>query len=305
MRREEPETWKLVENKWSGANEKLASQLGDAMAPVFQIFKDSGVELPPTGRCVHESNDLNLYLFPKELDYDKDDDLFEYPPRWLRCDALMQLELDESSEQLSVWSDRLNEAMKGKKEMIFFSLGSIASGNVRLMKHYIEILRQDQDRLYVVSKGANGDQYDLDRGNMIGGNYIPQTYFLKKANMAIIHGGNNSITECMYYGVPIIVLPAFGDQVDNARRIEDLGLGKTFNLYTCNGEQLSKAVDEILADRVMSNKLKEIGERMRSRNDIRKVSYVLRKFLDEGKISEEFVNKCNEKDFDELKHELE
>ena len=41
----------------------------------------------------------------------------------------------------------------------------------------------------------------------------------------ITHGGMFGVQESIYHGVPLIVLPIFEDQFDNARRIEDKGLG--------------------------------------------------------------------------------
>lgn len=40
------------------------------------------------------------------------------------------------------------------------------------------------------------------------------------------HGGIFGIQESIFHWVPMIIMPIWGDQFDNARRIEEKGLGR-------------------------------------------------------------------------------
>jgi len=52
---------------------------------------------------------------------------------------------------------------------------------------------------------------------------------LKRCDAFITHGGANSIHEAFLYSVPVIVVPAFGDQPRNAHAVEDAGVGIGFH----------------------------------------------------------------------------
>jgi UDP:flavonoid glycosyltransferase YjiC (YdhE family) len=110
----------------------------------------------------------------------------------------------------------------------------------------------------IVSKGPQHDQIEL-AGNMSGAEFLPQTSILPQVDLVITHGGNNTVTEALYFGKPMVVLPLFWDQYDNAQRIDECGLGVRLDTYRHERDELLGAVDRLLADRALAQRLADIS----------------------------------------------
>jgi len=83
--------------------------------------------------------------------------------------------------------------------------------------------------LLVVAVGKQEDALD---GLQVPHNAVcvpsfPQVDILRMGvDLFVTHGGQNSFTESIANGVPVVVCPAFGDQKVNSRRAVDLGIGQ-------------------------------------------------------------------------------
>jgi len=75
---------------------------------------------------------------------------------------------------------------------------------------------------------------------------LPQPLLLEAVDLFLTHGGFNSIRESLRTATPLAVLPQFGDQPDNARRVQELGLGREVTDRTPDG--IAAACRAVLAD---------------------------------------------------------
>nr|XP_023965011.1 UDP-glucuronosyltransferase 1-6-like isoform X3 [Chrysemys picta bellii] len=81
--------------------------------------------------------------------------------------------------------------------------------------------------------------------------WLPQNDLLAhpKARAFITHGGSHGIYEGICNGVPMVLMPLFGDQMDNAKRIESRGAGVTLNVLEMTSKDLSDALNAVINDK--------------------------------------------------------
>lgn len=253
-----PQAWLGLPTIWDKTDDKQR-QLNDKVAEMRKKLRDNYNEywtsfgLPdlPTEpyACVPESPYLNVYMYPEELDYS------EFPLKnWQRCDSMVR---DQKANKFKIPEKLLSKPGK----LIFLSLGSIASADLVLMKRLTDILAESPHR-FIVCKGPLHDQYELP-DNMWGDKFVPQLEVLTIIDLIITHGGNNTLTESFFYGVPgFIVCPLFGDQFDNAQRIEERGLGIRLDPYNCSKEQLLDGIEKMLQNSDAKKRMKLVSKRM-------------------------------------------
>ena len=63
----------------------------------------------------------------------------------------------------------------------------------------------------------------------------------------ITHAGIFSMTEGLYHQIPMVALPIFADQLDNAERIEHQGYGLTLtNQHYLKSDEIKQKVEEVV-----------------------------------------------------------
>jgi MGT family glycosyltransferase len=206
-------------------------ELHEPLHAEFSAFcEERGAAPLPGLEFIHESPHLNLYLYPAEADYGRSQPL---GPGWQRLDSCVR-DVDEAFEP-----------PPGEGALVYVSLGSLGSADVELMNRLVASLAETRHR-YVVSKGPQHELIEL-APNMTGAEFLPQPAILPHVDLVITHGGNNTVTESIHFGRPMIVLPLFWDQHDNAQRVAECGFGVRLPSYEFEDAQLHEAIERLLA----------------------------------------------------------
>ena len=219
--------------------------------------QQQGAPALPELEFIHESEAANLYVYPTEADYT---DVRPLNDTWHRMDSSVR-ETDDNYQ--------LPEKVRNRPEgsaLIYLSLGSLGSADVALMKRLVDVLGTTPHR-FIVSKGPQHDEFEL-ADNMVGAEFLPQTTIINQVDLVITHGGNNTTTESLHFGKPMIVLPLFWDQYDNAQRIHELGFGIRLDTYAFTDKEMLGALDTLLGDHDLRQKLATQGEHIRARDGL-------------------------------------
>ena len=95
----------------------------------------------------------------------------------------------------------------------------------------------------------------LNRSKLFVSSWAPQLSVLghRAIRMAILHGGANGVHEALYNGVPVIVLPRFGDQMYLAGRVSHNKLGVHILANNLSSSSISHAIKQVDSDIYIRN----------------------------------------------------
>ncbi|HVQ19383.1 MAG TPA: nucleotide disphospho-sugar-binding domain-containing protein [Actinomycetes bacterium] len=248
--------------------EEFRAEYDRTHRPMWEDFNNwvvqQGASPLPELSFMPMSDHANLYVFPQEADYT---DRRPLGATWHRLDSSVRT-TDEPIELPAGLLDR--PAGSG---LVYLSLGSLGSADVDLMKRLVEVLGRTDHR-YIVSKGPQHAEYDLP-SNMWGAEFLPQTSLIPLVDLVITHGGNNTTTEAFHFGKPMVLLPLFWDQYDNAQRVHELGFGRRLATYDFDDVDLVRAVDGLLADQPLRARMADVGSAIRGRHGMEKAADII------------------------------
>ncbi|WP_428686558.1 glycosyltransferase, partial [Roseibium sp.] len=172
-------------------------------------------------------------------------------------------------------------AENNDKPLIYVSFGSLGAGDTDLLKRIIAAIGKLPYRA-LVNVGDYKDQYDALPGNVIIDSWFPQPSVIPLIDAAIHHGGNNSFTECLYFGKPAIIMPYVWDGHDNATRVDETGHGFKMDRYDWSEADLAAKLEQMIGDPAMKAKLAATSTHMQARSGPQKAAGILDEVLKNG-----------------------
>jgi len=232
----------------------------------FNAFLQAHGEAPyPLGQFFEASPFLNLLLYPEPVKFSRakplDPARFQYLEGCVRKEAPYQVPT----------FGRNNDG-----PLLYISFGSLGAGDTNLLKRLIVMVGRSRLRA-LVNVGDYKDQYDDIPGNVIIENWFPQPSVIPQVDCVIHHGGNNSFTECLYFGKPAIIMPYVWDGHDNAMRVEETGHGFRSPRYDWDDAALVAKIETCLRDPAMKARLDATSAHMQARNGPKKAADLLEK----------------------------
>ena len=234
----------------------------------FNEFLHACGESPyPLGEFFEPSPFMNLLLYPQPLQYRRQSPL--NPDHYQYLEGCVRT---EQEYELPIF-DRNSEC-----PLIYLSFGSLGAGDTDLLKRLIRVLG-GMDYRVLVNVGDYEEAYDEVPDNVHIESWYPQPSVIEQADVVIHHGGNNSFTECLYFGKPALIMPYVWDGHDNATRVQETGHGLKMHRANWTDDELAAALNTLLTDSQMHARLKATSVHMKAADGRQKAADIIERFL--------------------------
>ena len=160
--------------------------------------------------------------------------------------------------------DGVDWAPTDGRPLIYATLGSVAGRTEKAQNAYRSVIQSVADLPVhvllttgpVMDAGLLGDIPD----NVTVKDWVPQADVLPWASAVICHGGSGTFLGGAAAGLPMVVVPLFADQPNNARALDAYGAGVA--VFEAVPAAIKAAVEKVLADPTYRDKAGELAAEM-------------------------------------------
>lgn len=225
-----------------------------ATCPAHQRYntfrRARGLVALPEGQFLEPSPHLNLLLAPQAIRYDRATPLPE--DRFVFLDGCVRKEAQFVPPPLPA----------NGGPIVYASFGSLGAIDTDLIRRMIGVFATLPARFFV-NVGGFLDSYQHVPNNVYLGSWFPQPSIVEQASLFIHHGGNNSYSEALHFGVPSLIMPYCWDGHDNGLRAEQTGTGVNMQRDNWTVQELSEAIKSLLNDTKMLTRVTKISNTMK------------------------------------------
>ena len=152
--------------------------------------------------------------------------------------------ITSTTEAVSAWMPKESE------ELVYITFGTIvgaSSDRISIYKQTISAVEALPIRA-LLTTGPNLDISELGTipNNLNVETWVPQDEVWPHASAVVCHGGSGTVLGGLAAGMPMVVIPFFGDQLDNAKRVHDAGGG--IAVFEPDAAAIRTAIVRVLSD---------------------------------------------------------
>ncbi|MEP7161788.1 MAG: nucleotide disphospho-sugar-binding domain-containing protein [Dermatophilaceae bacterium] len=209
---------------------------------------------PPSDDAFAEAGDVLLLNYPAGLHPAARTALL--PPHAFLGSAVRQEAPDEEVEQWLATDDR---------PVVYVSLGSFLSVRSDVLSRAVDALRPLEVRVAMASGSTSRSELGSVPTGWLVRPELPQVRLLQRSVLAVSHGGNNSVTEALTAGVPLVLLPLSTDQFAGAAALEQADFGQALDPNAATSSEIRAVAERLLAlDGAPRGRLEALSTSLRS-----------------------------------------
>ncbi len=207
---------------------------------------------PPSLDAFAETGDLLLLNYPGVLHEPERTALL--PAHTFLGSAVREEPRDAGVEAWLAQDDR---------PVVYVSLGSFLSARADVLATVVEAMRGLDVRVALATGSAPAELLGPIPPEWLARPFLPQVRLLAHSAVAVSHGGNNSVTESLTAGVPLLVLPLSTDQFAGAAAIERGRVGLCLDPNDTTPAGIREAVENLLSRNGIRDAVAELGSSLR------------------------------------------
>jgi MGT family glycosyltransferase len=153
----------------------------------------------------------------------------------------------------------------GTRPLVYISLGTLFNTNADFYRHCFEAFGGAAiDGVMSIGKHVAVESLGAVPPNIVVKPWVSQLDVLRRASVFVSHGGMNSVSESLHYGVPLVVVPQMGEQELVGRRVEQLGAGVHLARTSVTADTLRNAVHRVLDESAFRDGATALGDSFRA-----------------------------------------
>ena len=148
---------------------------------------------------------------------------------------------------------------KKRNKLIYISMGTVNNDMMPLYKRCLSALA-DTDYQVIMSVGnmVSIEEFGELPENISVFSHVDQIAVLQQADVFVSHCGMNSVSESLYFGVPLVMLPQTAEQGGVAERVYQLGAG--MKLKKSDAPSILGTINKIFADSTYKQNANELAK---------------------------------------------
>ena len=147
---------------------------------------------------------------------------------------------------------------KKRNKLIYITMGTVNNDMMPLYKKCLSALA-DTDYQVIMSVGniVSIEEFGELPENISVFSHVDQIAVLQQADVFVSHCGMNSVSESLYFGVPLVMLPQTAEQGGVAERVYQLGAG--MKLKKSDAPSILSTINKIFADNTYKQNANELA----------------------------------------------